>query len=248
MSVLNLPIYKMAHAEKISVVQRLKNIIDKYEFDETHLNELMADLANSLNAIENYLYSKSCTLRSQIKKMDKCRDMTLRDFGACVRGAKNHFDPIKAQSASYLYTMLSRHDLGAKRKGYDEQSTIIRSLLLELQTEKAKQALKECELFPFLEKIAADQDEFDRALLNYIENTANSENQTLSSLITPVLAGIKDLLWYINSRERLHPQTYRAVVAELNTVISEYRSKLQARMNRQVTEPEKARDSTAVEV
>lgn len=190
--------------------------------DDTHLGEIAAHLESGLDAVENAINAAGDpSLNADVETLDGNRDRTLVKFSGFMRGFRYHLDPQKADSAEFLYEIICRHDHGAKKRGYSEQSSVVNAMLKDFQTEKAQNAAKLCDGEIFIEKLRRDQENFENAIMNRVSSASETDTPRLSELIKPVRTDIDEILMYLGSRERFHPEMYAALVAEINAIIGE---------------------------
>jgi hypothetical protein len=68
--------------------------------------------------------------------------------------------------------------------------------------------------------------------MDRIDDTGEKNQPSFNTLIIPVRADINGILVHIENRERLYPEKYATLIAEINAMITEIASTVRARKSR----------------
>lgn len=233
MPVKSYPKHLMTSGETATIARRTVECINGYTDDDPHLKELSEDLEQGVEMVESALNAGvDLSLSADVRQGDTDRDQTITQFTGFVRGLQNSLEAEIADAASVVYEIMERHDFGAKRSAYAEQSTVVNAMLKDFETEEAQKAFDICKVRPFYEKLKQQQITFENAVMARINAAGEDDQPNVTALLPRVRAGLIDITNHINSRERLHPEKYERLVAEMNAVVTQIISSVRARESR----------------
>lgn len=233
MPVKSYPKHLLTSGETATIARRTVGCIAGYTDEDPHLKELSEDLDQGVEMLESTINAGvDLSLSADVQQGDADRDQTITQFTGFVRGLQNSLEPEVASAASVVYEIIERHDFGAKRKAYAEQSTAVNAMLKDFEAEEAQKAFDICKVRPFYEKLKQQQKAFEEAVMARVNAAGEDDGPNVTALLPRLRAGLIDITNHINSRERLHPEKYGRLVAEMNAVVTEIVSSVRARESR----------------
>jgi hypothetical protein len=168
----------------------------------------------------------------ELNKADEDRDQSAGRFTKVVRGLQYDFDPEKADSAAMIYSVLKKHEYGKPKASHAEQTTTVRAMLSDMATDTMKAAIMKAGVQAGFDDLDRKQTVFEEVYQRKIAGKAETRELPLTTLIAPLRQGIFDILVYLNSRERLQPEQYRALNARVNELVTEAGAKAHGRKSR----------------
>lgn len=240
MPVKELPRSKLYPAEAAMFSKSLLVILQKITNQET-LGKLCLALAALINELEERTGENlQIILTEPIVVRDAKRDQVHGQLVKFVRGQCSHPDPSIAASAVIIYNILMNNDLRLSSKAYNVESHKINALLKDFKKEELAGDIEALNIGSLISDLEQKQREFEEITQEKVEKKAQSTVKILSEYVTPIRRKIFQILTHVDTLEELEPENYKTVVAETNTLIDEYVTRIRQRetLSEKVSEPQ----------
>jgi hypothetical protein len=233
MPVKTLPRYLMKASEITIAAERLIQLCAKLPESSPMIEAVVEKAKEDVAAVRRAYGTEAAPgLAARARLADESRDESCVQLTGLLRGLQYHFDSEVADSAETVYSVLARHDLGARRSSYENQSMVTAALLDDLAKPEIKEAVDRCGVAPAIADLKEKEEAFRAIIMSRIEASSEADEPALRELVEPLRAAIFEILVMVESRERLNPEMYRDFVADLNGMITEIGSKVRARKSR----------------
>ncbi len=215
--------YTMTTISKINAISRNAEVNEvaeafivafgKQDFSADHyLTEVFASLRQGNAELTTAIKASGAISRQNL--CDEERDRAGRALFLCTNAACELPDPAIAQSAAAVSTVLDKYGLSMFRSSYDEETTLIRSLLEELG-ELADEVQAVPQLLLHLNHLKQRQDDFDKAKEEYVKSQAEGKAIRSASKVRVEIMDLlnKNLIPYLNTMNKVTPAVYGSFVA-----------------------------------
>jgi hypothetical protein len=132
MKILTVRSSKLRNEEHFQFQTEFKGLVEKHTPETLNIETVWAAYLASYEKERSALdLIRRSLLTEDISDADQQRDGLTSGFTLTVKGATNHFDPVKKQAAERVVVVLE-HYSGINRKSYDEQTAATSSLVEDL--------------------------------------------------------------------------------------------------------------------
>lgn len=229
---------------RVTEADNLSNVIVrlfKVELDansdvgnDPYLTDTFAEVETVSAALTTAL--KADKASSNLDVADTKRDEIIRQLNAALTGYANLPIPACQTAAETLLPILSKYK-GITTESYARESSLIKSLLEDLNADHAKSAISALQGIGDLVSALSDaQDEFDRA--NDAYNAASAtKTDSATNLKKPLLALINDrIVPYLTAMQLAKPAIYGDFISKVENEINRTNQTVSKRRNRDTAE------------
>jgi hypothetical protein len=181
---------------------------------------------------------------SEVKKdADYDRDDTLVGLGGAINTAAHHFDPEIKKAGKRIKIVFDEYNRPKPMRmlPYDAETVSIENFIQEMNSKYAKD-METTSLTPWINKLAAENAEFDRQVKAYIKQQAEKPSFRMKDVRQETDKACKDIVSILNADIiRYGESDYATFIAEWNTLIKHYNDLLAQHKGRNKAKKEKAK-------
>lgn len=181
--------------------------------NDIYLQEVMRKIESLSDRITVAI--KSDIFYSRLREVNKKRNGVLRLFSTVLNGQAALPDTEKKMAAEQILSIFKKYT-GISSKNYDEKSSLIESLLLDMSKPELAEALDSLEgIRQYLSDLRIVQDEFARVQQEFLSTRAN-KGESATSLKKPLLSAINDdLVVHLTAMVKVNKSLYGNFVSQL---------------------------------
>ncbi len=230
---------KLSGAARITEIDAFSDsVIRIYNADsavqaDTYLKTVMAEIEQLSAELTTAI--KQDQVLSTLDEADSVRDEALRSFGKLIEGYAVFPLESKKTAATLLSTIFAKYKK-ITSVSYAEESSLIESLLEDLNADNAKTAISELDgISDIIASIRTAQDAFYQANDEYVKATG-SKSASATSIKKTLIVAINDkLITYLNAMSLAAADTFGSFVTNVETELNRANETVQRRKSSSTT-------------
>lgn len=226
--------YPLSHttvAEACTLSINSSIIIKKHGIEDEYLNQLGDMLETQGNEMENSIAtSRKKALSEKVVEADNKRNGAFRALKSFIKSYFKWNTEKYTLSAEKIWDVLKRHGLNLDQKTYEQESGLLKSLLIELDKPEMVEAITTLNLTELITFLKDSQKEFSAIYYSSIEEEAGKEIViAASTLKKDAYSTLKKTVGYLNSSVYAKPEVYKDVHGEMAELINNLNQKVRIR-------------------
>lgn len=219
------PLERATVAETCNLTLNMGEAIKESSVEDDYLNQKSDELSSKGKEMETSIaQDQSKAKTAELVDADSERDALISSFKLFLRAHMKWKRENLSKNASILYKIIKKHGLAMARENYEEESTLLDSLLAELAKPNNVQFLEELNLSELIADLNAAEDYFKKLYLESAKIEATKETFIAATILKKELYVLqKQMVNYLNAMQRANPEKYAAVskkIAELIKIMN----------------------------
>ncbi|MCW6683122.1 DUF6261 family protein [Aerococcaceae bacterium NML160702] len=224
------------HAEYAQLVARF---IEEYEATKMRttdedLTRLLATVKTKLTAMQNALEQVVTQEKSEaVSRADKERDMSIKALFDSIRPYR--YTKVLAEKEAYnALHLLFKQYRHAARKSYEEETSLIHSLLEKLKTSEYQPDVTTLGITKFVVNLTESQVQFNKVFTERIKEERTKPKYDVKALRRSLAEDYRLLVAYVGINAQVKSnETYKQVLTIMNSIHKYYADTLARRKGKQ---------------
>jgi hypothetical protein len=219
------PLERATVAETCNLTLNMGEAVKESSVDDDHLNQKADELSSKGQEMETSIAKDQGKAKTaELVDADSERDALISSLKLFLRAHMKWKRENLSKNASILYKIIKKHGLAMADENYEEESTLLDSLLAELAKPKNVQFLEELKLSELIADLNAAEDYFKKLYLEAIKIEATKEAYISATILKKELLVLqKKMVNYLNAMQQANPEKFAAVskkIAELVKIMN----------------------------
>ena len=231
MKLIEKPLNKATVAESCTLAISMALAILKFSLADSYLSDLIETLSNKGKQLQKSIASDRT--RAKTEPLVAAHDLRDAIFGALklfLRGYIQWWREGISEHAKNLYGIVKKHGLGLARENYEEESTLLESMLEEFATTENAESVKSTDLEELVAALNQAQTSFSNLYREAASIEAGKETVVAAYNIKREIRKIEiQTIDYLNVMNKANPATYGAVTAEVAELVNNLNKKIKSR-------------------
>jgi hypothetical protein len=236
--------YYLNHGLHLQYSKEVQELLEKFDPEALNISPQFDIFKISVNR-EDMCYK--IVLKSDLSEIkedaDDDRDDTLVGLNKAIQAAARHFNPEVKKAGKKIKIVIDKynHPKAMRLLPYDAETVTIENFIQEL-TSKYAQDLEITSLTEWINKLAAENAEFDRQVKAYAEQQAEKPSFRMKDVRKETDKACKDIVAILNADIiRYGESSYSTFISEWNTLIKHYNDLLAQHKGRNKEKKERAK-------
>ena len=227
------PLFKATVAESSGLATNISVAINNHAVDDSHLEKQSGELESKSDEMKNSIATdKSKAYTQKLFDGDNLRDSLISALKLFIRANIKWKRENLSAKAEKIYKLIRLHGLAMTDEGYEEESTLLESLLIEMAKPENAEALSELGLTGLVEALGAAQDNFSSLYSESASLEAGKETTVSATVLKRELfKTMKITIDYLNVMQIANLEKYGAVSAEVAELTKTLNQKIRNRNN-----------------
>ncbi len=228
------PLERATVAETCNLTLNMGEAVKESSVEDDYLNQKADELSSRGKEMETSIAKDQGKAKTaELVDADSERDALIASLKLFLRAYMKWNRENFSKNASILYKIIKQHGLGMADENYEEESTLLDSLLAELAKPKNVQFLEELNLSELIADLNAAEDYFTNLYLEAIKIEATKEAYIAASVLKKELYVLqKQMVDYLNAMQRANPEKYVPVSKKIAELIKIMNQKIRNRTAR----------------
>lgn len=229
------PLERATVAENCNLTMNMGKAVKESSVEDDYLNQQADELNAKGKAMETSIAQDQNKAKTEeLVVADGERDSLISSLKLFLRANIKWKRENLSENASIIYKIIKKHGLAMANESYEEESSLLDSLLAELALPENAAMLEALNLSALLADLNAAEDYFKTLYLEAAEIEAVKETFIAASVLKKELLVLqRQMVDYLNAMQRANPEKYATVSKKIAELIKILNQKIKNRKAKQ---------------
>lgn len=226
--------YNFKNSEIVQYITQVIDIVAKEDVASLLLTTPVDALSSKLTALkEAYKKTQGSSITKELQVIDERRDRAIVGIRGVISNYAYHYVPSTVVAAERLLAVISKHGVSIARRGYNEETLIIESIIKEIEnSSELTAAVETLNVSAWLLELKNTNTLFNTKYIERVEESVLNSATSFTDLRLETVKLYNDLLAHISAHNTLSENVaYKELLDRIDNLTTLYHQTIDNRIN-----------------